>query len=434
MGILRAALLMVLPTLTLLVGVGIALLTSHEQRRVDVAWIVLLAAVAMAPVLATVALRVVVPGFDLVLVAVSAMISCIGASTLVLLASTSGPGQPFYTTIALRHGLFVVASFVAMTIGASLAHRVGQIKMYPFTLLGLALLLTTVTVAFGETVNGARLWVRFGPVQFQPSEIARLLLAGFMASYLYDRRHLMAGSWRIRTVDLPPAPYLLPLIGAVLSAVAILMLQNDLGMAALVVLGAFVTVAGIVTSRSSIGAASAFLAIAAVSSFYASPRVRDRVAGWLDPWRDPAGSGFQFVQADYSLGSAGLLGYKGATPALSVPEIHTDFVLVAVASQIGWTGSLAVLVLAGILVSRCALTALRAPDGLRSLLAFSLTALIGIQLILIIGGTLRVLPLTGLTFPLLSYGGTSMVATMFALGIMAGLGAQRVGGAIPTEV
>jgi cell division protein FtsW (lipid II flippase) len=245
-----------------------------------------------------------------------------------------------------------------------------------------------------------------------------------MASYLYDRRHLTAGPWRVRGVDLPPAPYLLPLIGAVLCAVAILLLQNDLGMAALVVLGAFATVAGIVTSTSSIGAAGAFLLVAAASSFTASPRVRDRVAGWLDPWRDPAGSGFQFVQADYSLASGGLLGHGGAVPALSVPEIHTDFVLVGVGSQFGWLGSLAVLVLAGILVSRCALIALRASDGFRSLLAFSLTALTGIQVVLIAGGTLRVLPLTGLTFPLLSYGGTSMVVTMFALGIITGLSAQ----------
>ena len=431
MGKLRTALLLILPTVTLLVGVGIALLTGRGQWPAGDAWIVLLAALIMAPVVASITLRVIVPGFDLILVAVSAMLSCIGASTLFLLASTSGTGQPFYGTIAMRHGLFVVAGFVAMVIGAALAHRVDQIKMYPFTLLGLALLLTTVTVIFGETVNGARLWLRFGLIQFQPSEIARLLLAGFMASYLYERRHLVAGPWRVRTMDFPHAPYLLPLIGAVLSAVAILMLQNDLGMAALVVMGAFATVAGIVTSKSSIGAASTFLAIAAVSSFTASARVRDRVSGWLDPWRDPAGSGFQFVQADYSLASGGLLGYEGATPALSVPEIHTDFVLVGVASQFGWTGSLAVLVLAGILVSRCALKSLQAPDALRSLLAFSLTALIGIQLILITGGTLRVLPLTGLTFPLLSYGGTSMVATMFALGIVAGLGAPPADRSFP---
>ena len=223
-------------------------------------------------------------------------------------------------------------------------------------------------------------------------------------------------------VDLPPAPYLIPLVGAVLSAVAVLVLQNDLGMAALVVLGAFATVAGIVRSKASLGAAGAFLVIAAVASFAATPRVRDRVAGWLDPWHDPAGSGFQFVQADFTLASGGMLGHTGATTALSVPEIHTDFVLVGIGSQFGWMGSLAVLVLAGILVCRCTLTTLRVSDGFQSLLAFSLSALLGIQVILISGGTLRVLPLTGLTFPLLSYGGTSMVATMFALGVVAGLG------------
>lgn len=111
----------------------------------------------------------------------------------------------------------------------------------------------------------------------------------------------------------------------------------------------------------------------------------------------------------------------------SVPEIHTDFVLITVGSQFGWVGAVAVLVLAGLLVCRCALAVLRATDGFRALLAFSLSALLGIQLVLIVGGTLRVLPLTGLTFPLLSYGGTSMVATMFALGVVAGIGARSGG-------
>ena len=384
---------------------------------------VALTVAAIGPLIAAFALKLTRPGFDLVLICSSAMLTSIGSAALVLLATARGPDQPFYAAIAVRHGLFVGVGFVALTMGAILAPRLDQIRKYPYTLLGLAFVLTAATAVFGETVNGARLWLQIASVQFQPSEVAKLLLAGFVASYLYDRRHLVAAPWRLYAVDLPPAPYLLPIVGAILGAVAVLVFQNDLGMAALVVLGAFATVAGIVSSKTSLGAGGGLLVLAALAAFVVTPRVRDRVDGWLDPWRDPAGRGFQFVQADYGLAAGGLLGYGGPLPALSVPEIHTDFVLVGVGSQFGWLGAVAVLVLAGLLVCRCVLAALRAPDSFRSLLAFSVSALIGIQVLLIAGGTLRVLPLTGLTFPLLSYGGTSMVATLFAIGIVVGMSA-----------
>ena len=425
-GRLHSALLPLLPVATLLVGVGLAVIPGAEYQSLDrEAWIVL-AVATLGPIAATLTLRLLAPGFDLVLVCLCAMLASVGTVTLFLLARTSGPAQQFFATVAIRHCMFVGAGFAAMVGGAVFAVRVEKIRKYPFTLLAVAFLLTAVTAGFGETINGARLWLRIGPAQFQPSEVARLLVAAFVASFLYDRRHLVAASWRVSSIDLPPAPYLLPLVGAILSAVAVLVLQNDLGMAALVVLGAASTVAGVVRSKSSIAAAGAFLVVAAVAAFAVTPRVRDRVSVWLDPWGDPAGSGFQFVQADYSLAAGGLNGVGGSSSAVTVPEIHTDFMLVAVGSQFGWAGALAVLTLAGILVCRCALAALRASDGFRALLALSLCGLFGIQLILIVGGTLRVLPLTGLTFPLLSYGGTSMVATMFALGVIVGLGAPRV--------
>ena len=426
MGRLQATVLPLLPAVTLLVGVGLAWIPLTEYWGLDRETCLVLAIAILSPIIAALALRLFVPGFDLVLVCLCAMLASIGTATLFLLARTPGPAQPFLAAIAIRHSMFIGAGFVAMVGGAVFALHVELIRKYPFTLLAVAFMLTAMTAGFGEAINGARLWLRLGPLQFQPSEVARLLLAGFVASFLYDRRHLVAVPWRLSSIDLPPAPYLLPLVGAVLSAVAVLVFQNDLGMAALVVLGAVATVGGVVRSKSSFVAAGAFLAFAAVASFVVTPRVQDRVSVWLDPWRDPAGPGFQFVQADYSLAAAGLNGLGGATGALRVPEIHTDFVLVAVGSQFGWLGAVAVLTLAGTLVCRCALAALRASDGFRSLLAFSLAALVGIQLILIAGGVLRVLPLTGLTFPLLSYGGTSMVATMFALGVVVGLGAPRV--------
>ena len=180
------------------------------------------------------------------------MLTAIGTTTLHSLSLMGGADGAFYQAIAIRHGYFVCAGFLALIAGAVLSRHLDQIRRYPFTLLAIAFMLTVATVIFGRTVNGARLWLAVGPVQFQPSEVARLLLAGFAAAYLYDRRHLVVAPWRIGSFDLPPAPYLLPPAGAVLAAVAVLVFQNDLGMAALVVLGTYALVASVLSSKSSL--------------------------------------------------------------------------------------------------------------------------------------------------------------------------------------
>lgn len=417
-----SALLAVLPTLTLLAGVALVQVESGNGWHFEPALRLALVVSALAPMAAVLGLKLVAPRGDLFLVAIAGMLVAIGASTLTMLSAASGADGVFYTAIATRHGVFVGAGFAALVGGALIGPKVDQLSRYPTTLLGTALVLTAVTAVLGDTVNGARLWLQIGPARFQPSEIARLLIAAFVAIYLYERRHLVASPWRVGSVDLPPGPYLLPLAGAILGAAGVLIFQNDLGMAALVVLGAFASVAGVVDSRSSIGAAAVVLVVAAVGSYLAVARVRDRFAAWLDPWQDPANQGFQFVLAEYGLAAGGLSGDAAAMTATSVPEVHTDFIIVSVGSQFGWFGATALLVLVALLICRCALAALRARDGFRALLVMSMTGLLGIQVILIVGGTLRALPLTGLTLPLVSYGGTSMVVTLFALGVVAGIG------------
>src|SRR5215212_4487582 len=193
-------------------------------------------------------------------------------------------------------------------------------------------------------------------------------------------------------------------------------------MAALVVLGAYASVASVLSSKSSLGSAGAILIVAAAAVFVASPRVRERVVAWLEPWSDPGGRGFQFVQAEFGLSAGGIVGQGAATSAARVPEVHTDFILVAIATQWGWVGAVAVLALASVIICRCVAAALRATDGFCSLLALSISALLAIQVLLICGGTLRVLPLTGLTLPLVSSGGTSLATTLFVLGIVSGIG------------
>ena len=419
----HSPLLVVWPAATLAVGMSLSAVATHEAGGFDRASATPVLAAIVAPVLAMIALQFVSPGFDLVLVSAAAMLTAIGTATLTSLAAEPGPDQDFYTAIAARHALFVAVGFLTVVMGAFAARHVDRLRNYPYTLVALALLLTALTVLIGESANGARLWLRVGPARFQPSEIARLCLAAFAAIYLYDRRHLIAAPWRVRSLELPPAPYLIPLGVALLGAVAVLVLQNDLGMAALVVLGAFAALSSVQQSRSFLGLALILLGGAGVSAYVWAARVRDRVAGWRDPWRDPAGSGFQFVQSEVALAAGGVAGQASTPPVSSVPEVHTDLILVAIASQFGVAVAAAVLALSAILVCRCVAAALRVSDGFRSLLILSLAALIGVQLLLIVGGTLRVVPLTGLTFPLVSYGGTSMLVTLFAFGVIVGAGA-----------
>jgi cell division protein FtsW (lipid II flippase) len=422
----RRTLLFLLPALTLVVGVGLAELAAWHERALRLELIVALLTATVGPLVAMLLLNSVDPGFDSILVAAAAMLTAIGVATLYSLSLVHGADAAFYRVIAVRHAFFVGAGFLALIAGAIISRRLDEIRRYPFTLFGIALALTATTIVFGQTVNGARLWLRIGPVQFQPSEVARLLLTGFIAVYLYDHRHLIAAPWRLGSFDLPPAPYLLPLVGAVLAAVAVLVFQNDLGMAALVVLGAYASIASVLRAKSSLGPAGGILILAAAASYVAAPRVRDRIVGWLEPWLDPVGRGFQFVQADYALAAGGLFGESSPIVPARVPEVHTDFILVGVASQWGLTGAVAVLALLCVIVCRCVSAALNATNGLRSLLAMAMATLIGVQVLLISGGTLRVLPLTGLTVPLVSFGGTSMVVTLFALGIVAGFGTSGV--------
>lgn len=420
------ALTALLPSVTLVIGIAIPAASSPAAAR-NSALFVALALAAASPLLAALVLSIVAPGHDAVAVGVAGMLVAIGAATVYGLSFAPGTDGDFYASIAMRHAMFAAIGFLALVVGAIAEKSLDRARRYPFTVLTVAIFLTLTTVLFGATVNGARLWLDVGPVRFQPSEIARVLIALFVAVFLYDRRHLLAAPWRVRSQDLPPAPYLLPLAAALLIAVGVLLFQNDLGMAALVALSAVAAVVSVVRSRAAVAIAATALMVALASSYVTVPRVRDRVVGWLDPWQDPAIRGYQFVQAEFSLAAGGLDGGEPWTAAGIVPEVHTDLILIAIASRFGLPVAAAVLALAATLVCRCMLAGLRTRDGFRALTAVSLAALLAIQIVLIAGGSLRVLPLTGLTFPLVSYGGTSMIVTQFALGIIVGIGARATG-------
>lgn len=421
----RLAALILLPSVVQLVGIGQSVARPGALLPDDLLMKAALGSAILAPIVAAIVLARVSPGFDIVLFATTALLASVGAVSLYLLGSEASTDREFYEAVSTRHGLFVGGGFIALLAGAVLARHVDRLRRYPYTLALAAIVLTAATAVLGQAVNGARLWLQIGPLRFQPSEVAKLFLAAFVSMYLFDRRHLISDRWRIGRIELPPAPYLIPVAGGALAAVAVLIVQNDLGMATLIALSVFVTVAAAMQSRVGTTAAIIVLVVTAAGGYAVVPRLRDRVLGWLDPWSAPTGIGFQFIQSDFVLAASGVIGNSTSNSAPRVPEVHTDFILVAIDNRFGVLAVAAVLALNAVLVLRCVMNALRAEGGPGAYFALSLAVLFGIQTVLIVGGVLRVLPLTGLTLPLVSYGGTSMLMTFFAVGLILQIGSRK---------
>ena len=417
----EVGLFLFLPALVLLSGAAVAARAAQPSTGLVSTLIVV---AALAPLVSGILLRLASPGSDLVLISVCGMLTSVSAVSLLQVAAIPGGAQEFFQTVLVRHLVFVVASFAALVAGAALSKYAPLVLRYPYLTAATALVLIASTMLLGTEVNGARLWIVVGPVRAQPAEVARVLLALFIAAYLYDRRHLLASSWHVGRLELPPIPYLIPVGGALVLALSALALQNDLGMAALTALAAVAIITACLRSRWSVLAIVSVLAIIVWAAPGLSPRVGARVANWLDPWQAPTGGGYQFIQGDYALAIGGLGGGRVTPDVRNVPEVQTDFVLAAIGAQSGLLVTSAVVALLAVCVLRCAQNALLAHTELARGMALALTVLIALQILLILGGVLRLLPLTGLTVPFVSYGGTSMLVTGFSVGMIIGLGAR----------
>lgn len=414
-------LLLLLPALVLLSGAA-SVLRGGQPPGETVTGLML--AAAFAPLISGLLLRATVPGVDLLLLSTCGMLTSISVVSLLEIARLSGGTQLFFRDILVRHAAFAVAAFGALVLGVFMSSAAPLVRRYPYLTAAAALALIGSTMLIGTEVNGARLWVVIGPLRAQPAEVARVLLAAFMAAYLYDRRHVLSSSWRVGRWELPPVPYLIPVGGALALALAALAVQNDLGMAALTALAAFAIIAGSLRSRWSVLAMGCAVGAVVWLAAGRSPRVQVRVDNWLDPWRAPMGAGYQFIQGEYALAWGGLGGGRIAPDVRNVPEVQTDFIVSAIGAQFGVLVSSAVLALLAVAVVRSARNALMAPTELEQFIAVALVVLLGLQILLILGGVFRLMPLTGLTVPFVSYGGTSMLVSGFTVGVILGLGAR----------
>jgi cell division protein FtsW (lipid II flippase) len=291
---------------------------------------------------------------------------------------------------------------------------------YTFGLAGLILLVLPLAPIIGTTVNGATLWIRVGDLSFQPAELAKILLTIFFAGYLVAKRDSLAV---VRTkflgIDLPRPKDLGPLVIAWLVSLAVLVFERDLG-TSLLFFGLFVCMLYIATQRRSWIILGGLLFLAgAFAAYYNFAHVRSRVTVWLDPWAYSDTGGYQIVQSIFGLANGGVLGagLGQGFPNL-VPFAKTDFIVSALGEEIGVTGLFAIVLLYALLIERGLRTAVAARDSFGQLLAAGLSIVLGIQVFVIIGGVTGLIPLTGLTTPFLSYGGSSLVANWVIVAIL----------------
>jgi cell division protein FtsW (lipid II flippase) len=371
-----------------------------------------------------VGVRIWAPRADPILLPVSAFLVAMGAMQLAsidrlqtLVNPDWKPLAPLQTGwLAVGAAAFLITVYVFRS-GLGAAWRV----RYTLAFLGLVALLAPLIPGIGHKVNGALLWVKIGPLTFQPAEATKILVVLFLAAYLSERRELLgiAAGWRLGPLTLPDPRYLAPLLGIIGLALLVFVRQNDLGSSLLFFL-TFMGILWIATGRTYYPVVGILLfAVGVWIALQAFSHVGVRFEAWLHPFADPADSGYQILQGQYAMAEGGLagMGLAGgdAQPNL-IPFGWTDLILASVGHTLGLAGLLAVVMAYLVLLTRCFFIALRSTSDLHALAAAGFGIVLGVQAALIAGGVTRVLPLTGVTLPFVSYGGSSLVANFAILG------------------
>ncbi len=361
---------------------------------------------------AHVATRRLAPGGDGVLLPIAGLLNGLGYVWIARLDEDLAGLQATWTAVGIT----------AFVVTLAVVRRTRDLERYRYTfmLAGVGLLLLPLVPIIGKTVNGARIWVQLGPISFQPGEFAKIILAVFFASYLVEKREVLGmAANRIGPLTLPDLRHFGPVVLAWAASLLVMTAQRDLG-SSLLFFALFVVMLWVATERASYLAVSAVLfAGGAFAAWNIFAHVQRRIAIWLNPWSDVTDQGFQVVQATFALAWGGV---AGTGPGLGnpdrIPLVETDFIFAAIGEELGLLGSAALLVAYLLMVGTGLRIALRAEAPFNKLLATGLTAILGIQSFIIIGGVIRLVPLTGITLPFVSYGGSSLIANYILLALL----------------
>ncbi len=334
--------------------------------------------------------------------------------------------------------VWLVLALAITTILAIVVRSDSWLRLYKYTWAAAGIALLLATFVLGRDTNGATLDIHVGPFSGQPSELLKVILVVFLAGYLSENRPLLMEQYTaMGRLRLPPLPYLIPMIAMWAIALLIVVVQRDLG-AALLFFAVFLLLLYVATGRA-LYVVVGLLAFVS-GSFLAYKLfgvVRDRVDIWLDPWSVAQGAGYQVVQALYAFGRGGILGtgLGAGLPSiggrLPVPAVNTDFVFAALGEELGLIGAMAILGLYLVIIERGLRIAASAADDFRALLATGLTLVVGVQAFVIAAGNLKLIPLTGITLPFISYGGSSLLANALVVGLLLALSDKGVEPPLP---
>ncbi len=368
-------------------------------------------AVVGAVIVAALMLDIADPRRDRWLLPIVAMISVLGF--LLLWQLDSGA--------AARQLVWIVSGAWVMIAVYYLIEDVRDLSRLKYTSGLLALALVGLTLAFGVEKGGARLWLAVpGLISFQPTELVKIFMCIFLAGYVSDRAELLRDDTRpVAGFQMPRLRYIAPLVLMVVFSLAIFVGQRDLG-AAVLFFGLFVAMTYLGTGRKSYALIAVVLfAIGAVGAYYGFTHVQTRVDMWLNPWLEPTDRGYQILQALFALAEGGLVGTGFATGGgAGIPAATTDLIFAVAAQQFGLIGAVGIVLLFALAAYRSFAIAWQSTDSFGALLAAGLAVVFSLQTLVIIGGVTKLIPLTGITLPFMSYGGTSVVVNFIAVALL----------------
>ena len=370
--------------------------------------------------IAHVATRRLAPNADGVLLPMAGLLNGIGYVVIARLDRELAATQALWSAVG-------VGAFIATLVVVRRARDLERYR-YTFALLGVGLLLMPLLPVIGHTVNGARIWIRVGPSTFQPGEIAKLVLAIFFAGYLVEKRELLQTfTRRIGPVSLPDPKFLGPVLGAWGFSLVVMIFEKDLG-SSLLFFALFVAMLWVATARGFYLVLGGILfSSGAVIAYSAFAHVQTRVQIWLDPFEDAGGRGFQLVQSLFAFGTGGVFGtgLSLGSPT-KIPAVSTDFIFAAIGEEMGLLGTVAIVTAFLLMVGTGLRIAVQARSDFEKLLALGLTVTLGVQTFIILGGVTGLVPLTGITLPFVSYGGSSLLANYILLALLLRISSDSV--------
>jgi cell division protein FtsW (lipid II flippase) len=367
------------------------------------------------PLVAHVAVRRLAPNADGMLLPLASLLNGLGYVFIVRLDEADPQGPKGLAGLQSVWMVLGVAAFVGTLV---MVRDARQLERYRYTagFIGLGLLLLPLLPVLGQTFNGSRIWVSIGPVNFQPGEFAKLALAVFFAGYLVEKRELLAINRAFGPFALPDPKHLGPILIAWGVALVVMVLERDLG-SSLLFFTLFLVLIWVATERASYLVVGIVLFLAGgYLAFNSFSHVQERFDTWIDPWGKP--KGYQVIQAAFAFadGGVGGTGLNLGVPQ-RIPVVESDMIFAAIGEELGLIGAASVLV-AFLLMIGAGLRIGQQAQGFERLLATGLTTLLGFQAFIIMAGVVRLLPLTGVTLPFVSYGGSSLLANWVLLALL----------------